>query len=206
MDIQPRNYKSTAGVLDHTYEVMLRDHPDAFDCIVFQAEETEQDEINAVEGPEDVTLVDRDHRRQNYAAPVKARAMIVHEDIMPLEPTDSGDYETYGGMQADNPLRLLLSVPARTFSLIQWLEYANLEATETVERTVYIARSTPIGRTLGTTTVHTCYPLPAIGEVPDVPEEEEQPETPEEPTEETPENQPDSPVDGVNTSGVGVLP
>ena len=77
---------------------------------------------------------------------------------------------------ASQPMRIILSVPgARKYSLIQWLEFPTLDAEEPEPRTVYIMDSAPIGRTLGVGLVHTCLPLPALGEVPAAAPEEEGP-------------------------------
>lgn len=73
-------------------------------------------------------------------------------------------------------MRIILSVPgARKYSLIQWLEFPTLDAEEPEPRTVYIMDSAPIGRTLGVGLVHTCLPLPALGEVSAAAPEEEGP-------------------------------
>lgn len=167
--LKPRSYKSTAGIVRHTLEVMLRDHPEAFDVLVFPALESDRNEIVAVNRPR-ATLLDREQRLQEYGPPFRARARIVPEDIMPLEMVDSASFESFHGMQ--DAVRIVLSQPGvRTFSLIQWLEYPEHESEETATRTVYIAETQPLGRTLDAGVVHVCYPLPAGGEVPELPKQ-----------------------------------
>ena len=160
----PRSYQATAAALSHTFSVMLQSHPEAFDCLIFPAQPSEQNEIIAVDSPT-VTLLDRDERAQRYGAPIKARAMLVPDGEWAFGAVDSGLYESFHS--DEEAMLLLLSVPGlRTFSLVQWLEYLDMASQETVERTVYIAENIPVGRTLGAGMVHKCYPLPASGEIP----------------------------------------
>ena len=47
----PRSYQATAAALSHTFSVMLQSHPEAFDCLIFPAQPSEQNEIIAVDSP-----------------------------------------------------------------------------------------------------------------------------------------------------------
>ena len=114
--------------------------------------------------------MDRDERAQEYDPPILRRAMLAPAQELDLDATDSGSYE--GFTASTDALRLLISEPdLRRHSLVQWLEYLDVEGTETVERTVYIQDIQPMGRTLAAGMVYVCYPLPVLGEVP-----EEQPD------------------------------
>ena len=129
----PRSYQATAAALSHTFSVMLQSHPEAFDCLIFPAQPSEQNEIIAVDSPT-VTLLDRDERAQRYGAPIKARAMLVPDGEWAFGAVDSGLYESFHS--DEEAMLLLLSVPGlRTFSLVQWLEYLDMASQETVERT-----------------------------------------------------------------------
>lgn len=181
--LKPRNHKPIGAVLRHALEVKLRDHPEAFDCLIFPALSSEHNETNSLIEPV-ATMLDRDERRQSYGDPIKARAMVIPDDALAFEMTDSGLYQSFGG--ASTAINLLLSLPGvRTFSLVQWLEYPNLDAEESVERTVYVASIQPMGRILGAGVVHVCHPLPALGEIPEgeVPEDDEEADTPPPPAE-----------------------
>lgn len=164
-ELKPRNYIPGGDVLHHSYEVMLRDHPEAFDVIVYPALPSEENEINSVDAPE-ITLLDRDERKQRYGEPFRCRAIIAPEDTLGFQITDSEMLEAFHG--ASEGINLLLSERGvRTFSLIQWLEYTDLAGEETTERTVYVASTRPIGRTMNTWNVHTCFPLFNEGDIPE---------------------------------------
>lgn len=180
--LTPINHKTIGSVLRHALEVKLRDHPEAFDCLIFPAMPSEQNEASALIEPVS-TMLDRDERRQSYGAPVKARAMFVPDDALAFEMTDSGLYKSFGG--ASESINLLVSEQGiRTFSLVQWLEYPSLETADPVERTVYVASIQPLGRILGAGVVYICYPLPALGEIPDIEmQEDDKTDTPPPPTE-----------------------
>ena len=90
----PRSYQATAAALSHTFSVMLQSHPEAFDCLIFPAQPSEQNEIIAVDSPT-VTLLDRDERAQRYGAPIKARAMLVPDGEWAFGAVDSGLYESF---------------------------------------------------------------------------------------------------------------
>lgn len=160
----PRSYKPAGGVLNHSYAVMLRDHPEAFDCIIYPARASEHNEILADNAPV-ATLLDRDERAQEFDPPMQGRAMVAPTQELAFDATDSGGFESFHA--ASDAIRLLLSEPnLRLHSIVQWLEYRSLEGGETETRTVYVADIRPMGRTLGAGMVYVCQPLPALGEVP----------------------------------------
>lgn len=189
--IEPRSYKPVASVLHNSYEIMLRDHPEAFDCIVHPAKSSEHNEILADNRPV-ATLLDRDERAQEYDPPEFGRAMIVARPDLMFGATDSGMYESFH--DASEAITLLLSKPdLQRHSIVQWKEFQSLESEETYDRVVYIADIKPMGRTLNAGMLYICYPLPAMGEKPDV-----EPEIPPE------DNNEDGIPDGYE-SVVGVL-
>ena len=192
--MSPRTYKPAGNVLNHSYAVMLRDHPEAFDCIIYPARSSEHNEILADNAPVG-TLLDRDERAQQYDQPVQGRAMIVPTSDLAFDATDSGSYESFHS--ASEAINLLLSEPGlRKHTLVQWLEYRSLESEETVERTVYIADIQPMGRTLGAGMLYVCHPLPALGEIPDA-EVDLGPEVTPGENEGMPGTEPDTPQVGV---------
>lgn len=170
----PRDYHDTSMTLAHDLQVMLRDHPEAFDCLIFPAQESSQNEQTTLDGPIVGDLM-RDEQAQSYGEPIQARAYIIPPADLEFEVVDSALYESLvGHPQAVN---ILLSVRGiRTFSIIQWLEYLTPDKCDTVERTYYIAETKPLGRTLNADVIHVCFPLPALGEVPEVEEEADEEE------------------------------
>lgn len=170
----PRNYHDTSMTLRHDLQVMLRDHPEAFDCLIYPALESEENEFVTVDGPR-VGIADRDERAQSYGEPIQARAFMVPDQSLEFEAVDSALFESITGTQP--PVNILLSVPGiRTYSLIQWLEYLKPDECETIERTYYVSEVKPLGRTLNAEMICVCYPLPALGETPLLwhPEDEEE--------------------------------
>lgn len=180
----PRKYQDTSMTLRHDLKVLLEDHPEAFDCLVFPARPSEENERVTLDPPV-VGLLDRDERGISYGEPIQARAYMVPAAELEFQVVDSALYESITGSAP--PVHILLSVPGiRTFSLIQWLEYLTPDDCNPVERTYYIKETKPMGRTLNADVLHVCYPLPALGEVP-VLEEEDEEEDGGEQTEDKPE-------------------
>lgn len=186
--LKPRNYINLGETLAHDYAVFFRDHPEAFDAVFWPALETERDETVSLDPPA-ATRLDRDEHRQMFGDPVVGRAYIVPSDSLLFQAVDSGRYEAFGA--PSESLQIVCSEPGlRTMSLIQWREHAALDPDVIETRTVFIADSRPVGRTLGGALfVHVCWPLPAAGEIPEEPEATEEPEA--------------EPGDG--GSGVGVI-
>lgn len=210
MNLVPRNYKPAGGVLHETFEIMLQQHPEAFDCLVFPAKSSRHDEILADNAPVG-TLLDRDERAQEYDPPVAGRAMITPNPEFVFGASESGLFESFHS--APGTIRMLVSVPGlRTYSLIRWLEYLSLDSEETVERTVYVADVRPIGRTTGAGMAYICRPLLAEGEAPDMPQDKEQDTgrgaEPGEPpaTPDMPPQSPDSEEDNNNDNWAGYTP
>ena len=183
--LRPRDYQPVAGVLHDTYSLMLETHPEAFDCLIYPAKSSENNEVVADNSPV-AMMLDRDERAQEYDAPVLGRAMIAPQQELAFGATYSGLYESFHS--AEDAITLLLSVEGlRLYSLVEWREYLSYDSDQTVERVVYVADVKPIGRTLNARMVYICYPLPAMGEKPEVEPETEKPEQPDP----CPENPPD---------------
>ena len=106
--------------------------------------------------------------------PEQGRALIVPEEGLDFDVLAGELANSFLGVSS--PMNILLSMPVRNFSLIQWLEYATPDAEEPELRTVYVLDSKAAGRTAGAGVVYICAPLPALGEVPDLPPESEEPE------------------------------
>ena len=164
-DIKPRLFKPTGGKFQHDIAVLLKQHPLAFDCIIFPAKHSDFDEQISEDTPQ-ITMLDRDERLQEYDAPIQARAMIIPEgDDILFGLTESGGTENFSNMQ--QAIRMIVSVPnLRTYSLIQWREYEEHSTDTIVDRTVYIANSIPIGRGLNMWALHQCRPMLASGDIP----------------------------------------
>ena len=160
----PRKYQDTSLTLRHDLAVLLREHPEAFDCLIFPARPSEENERVTVDPPV-VGLLDRDERGISYGEPIQARAYMVPAAELEFQVVDSALYESVVGTLP--AVHILLSVPGiRTYSLIQWLEYLTPDACAPVERTYYVKETRPLGRALNADVLHVCYPLPALGEVP----------------------------------------
>lgn len=174
----PRNaeYIAQARILQADMETLLKQHPEAFDCIVFAAQE-DQDEMVSSE-LDVVGSLESGERAQTYAKPVRCRALIAPNEEQDFGVLSSGLGENFDS--AERPLALLLSIPGvRTYSLVQWLEYASpaLASDEAVTaRTVYVLKTSPIGHSMGAGVLYLCQPLPAMGEVPEGTVEELPPE------------------------------
>lgn len=167
----PRDYHDTSLTLAHDLQVLLNDHPESFDCLVYPAQDSGQNELTTVDKPVVGDLV-RDEQAQSYGEPIQARAYIVPPPDLEFEMVDSALYESLVGHPQG--INIFLSVRGiRTFSIIQWLEYLTPDKCDTVERTYYIAETKPLGRTLNTDVMHVCFPLPALGEVPEMEETDE---------------------------------
>ena len=162
---RPRNHVSTARSFRHDVDVLLAQHPEAFDVLLWVARPTDENEIVAADAHDGVTMLDREERRNAYDAPVLARAYVVPSEGIGFNVSDSGAYETPG--TGTESLRLLLSVRATTFSLVQWREVVSLDPEEVEERTYYVSEITTAGHTLGNPTdIYECWPLNAASEVP----------------------------------------
>lgn len=182
--IKPRSYRPDGQVLDKTLAIMLKSHPEAFDCIIWPAKDSGHDEILAV-NESVATLLDRDERRQEFDGPILGRAMIAPSQTLDFEATDSGLYESFN--TATEAFNLLLSEPGlRLHTIVQWREELDLAGNECVERNVYVARVLPIAKTIHAGNVYVCYPLPAMGEKPDAPKWTASKKTEPDPCPETP--------------------
>lgn len=168
----PRDYHDTSLTLAHDLQVLLNDHPESFDCLVYPAQESGQNELTTVDKPVVGDLM-RNEQAQSYGEPIQARAYIVPPQDLEFEMVDSALYESLVGHPQG--INILLSVRGiRTFSIIQWLEYLTPDKCDTVERTYYIAETKSLGRTLNADVMHVCFPLPALGEVPELEEKDEE--------------------------------
>ena len=166
----PRDFRIPAKILAQDLQTMLAHDPKAFDCLIFPAVPGEEEIVAVAEDP--VGSLDAGERAQKYGEPVLGRAMIVPEEGLGFEVLAGEVANSFLGVTA--PMNILLSMPVRNYSLIQWREYATPDAEEPEIRTVYVLSAKAVGRVAGAGTVYVCAPLPALGEVPDtslVPEE-----------------------------------
>ena len=89
----PRKYQDTSLTLRHDLAVLLRDHPEAFDCLIFPARPSEENERVTVDPPV-AGLLDRDERGISYGEPIQARAYIVPQEDLAFQVVDSALYES----------------------------------------------------------------------------------------------------------------
>lgn len=170
--LKPRDYRAPARILAQDYKTMLEQDPKAFDCLIFPALGSEHDE-KVAPGPDVVNSIESGERANSYGKPVIGRALIVPEEAYGFEVLSGEAAESFLGVNA--PMNILLSMPVRNYSLIQWTEYATPDAEEPEIRTVYVLDAKTAGRVAGAGTYYVCAPLPAIGEIPDVlPEDKEE--------------------------------
>lgn len=92
------------------------------------------------------------------------RALIVPDEAYGFELLSGEAAESFLGASA--PMNILLSMPVRCYSLVQWAEYAAPDAAEPEIRTVYVMDARPAGRVAGAGAYYVCAPLPAPGEIP----------------------------------------
>lgn len=173
--LKPRDYRAPARILAQDYKTMLEQDPKAFDCLIFPVLDSEHDE-KVAPGPDVVSSIESGERANSYGKPVIGRALIVPEEAYGFEVLSGEAAESFLGVNA--PMNILLSMPVRDYSLIQWTEYATPDAEEPEIRTVYVLDAKTAGRVAGAGTYYVCAPLPAIGEIPDVlPEPEDKEDT-----------------------------
>lgn len=164
--LNPRDYRAPARILAEDYKTMLEQDPRAFDCLIFPALERERDE--KVAPAEDVVCsIESGERGNSYGEPVFGRALIVPDEAYGFEVLSGEIAESFMGL--NTPMNILLSMPVRNYSIIQWTEFATPEADEPEIRTVYVLNAKPAGRLAGAGAYYVCAPLPAIGEIPDIP-------------------------------------
>lgn len=172
--LKPRDYRAPARILAQDYKTMLEHDPKAFDCLIFPALDAEHDE-KVAPGPDIVSSIESGERANSYGDPVIGRALIVPDEAYGFEVLSGEAAESFLGINA--PMNILLSIPVRNYSLIQWTEFASPDAEEAEIRTVYVLDARPVGRMAGAGTYYVCAPLPALGEIPDIqpsPEEQEE--------------------------------
>ena len=128
MTIAPRDYRQPGRVLKQDLSTLLAASPEAFDCLVWIAKDSIHDEQVTVE------------RAQSYEEPIQARARIVPDDALAFGVLSSALAENFIG--ASQPMRIILSVPgARKYSLIQWLEFPDMDRSGQLASSKY--RNTP---------------------------------------------------------------
>lgn len=195
--LRPRDFRAPGSLLQTDLATMLKHDPKAFDCLIFPALPGKDETVAVTEDV--VGTLDSEERAQTYGQPEQGRAMIVPEEALGFDVLAGELANSFLG--ASTPMNILLSMPVRNYSLIQWREFATPDAEEPELRTVYVLDSKAAGRTAGAGVVYICAPLPALGEIPDLPPAPAEPE-PEE------EGQPDDGAHGQTpTEGdpVGVL-
>lgn len=168
--LKPRDYRAPASVLAKDYKTMLDNDPKAFDCVIYPALDKEHDE-NVTPMEDTVCALESGERSNSYADPVLGRALIVPDEAYGFDVLSGEVAESFVGLNA--PVNILLSMPVRNYSLIQWQEYAAPDAEEPETRTVYVLEARTAGRVAGAGTFYTCLPLTAIGEIPQIPDNDE---------------------------------
>lgn len=170
--LRPRDFRAPGSVLQTDLATMLKHDPKAFDCLIFPALPGKDETVAVTEDV--VGALDSEERAQTYGQPEQGRAMIVPEEALGFDVLAGELANSFLG--ASTPMNILLSMPVRNYSLIQWREFATPDAEEPELRTVYVLDSKAAGRTAGAGVVYICAPLPALGEIPDLPPAPEEPE------------------------------
>lgn len=168
--LKPRDYRAPARILAQDYKTMLEQDPKAFDCLIFPALGSEYDE-KVAPGEDVVCALESGERAQSFDDPVLGRAMIIPDEGYGFEVLSGEVAESFVGL--NTPMNILLSMPVRNNSIIQWSEYTTPDAEEPEIRTVYVMSAKTAGRMAGAGTFYVCAPLPAIGEVPEIPPAED---------------------------------
>ena len=136
MTIAPRDYRQPGRVLKQDLSTLLAASPEAFDCL---AKDPSHDEQVTVE-QDVVGSIESGERAQSYEKPIQARARIVPDDALAFGVLSSALAENFIG--ASQPMRIILSVPgARKYSLIQWLEFPDMDRSGQLASSKY--RNTP---------------------------------------------------------------
>ena len=134
MTIAPRDYRQPGRVLKQDLSTLLAASPEAFDCLVWIAKDASHDEQDVVGS------IESGERAQSYEKPIQARARIVPDDALAFGVLSSALAENFIG--ASQPMRIILSVPgARKYSLIQWLEFPDMDRSGQLASSKY--RNTP---------------------------------------------------------------
>ena len=136
MTIAPRDYRQPGRVLKQDLSTLLAA---SFDCLVWIAKDSSHDEQVTVE-QDVVGSIESGKRAQSYEKPIQARARIVPDDALAFGVLSSALAENFIG--ASQPMRIILSVPgARKYSLIQWLEFPDMDRSGRLASSKY--RNTP---------------------------------------------------------------
>ena len=139
LTIAPRDYRQPGRVLKQDLSTLLAASPEAFDCLVWIAKDSSHDEQVTVE-QDVVGSIESGERAQSYEKPIQARARIVPDDALAFGVLSSALAENFIG--ASQPMRIILSVPgARKYSLIQWLEFPDMDRSGQLASSKY--RNTP---------------------------------------------------------------
>lgn len=139
MTIAPRDYRQPGRVLKQDLSTLLEASPEAFDCLVWIAKDSSHDEQVTVE-QDVVGSIESGERAQSYEKPIQARARIVPDDALAFGVLSSALAENFIG--ASQPMHIILSVPgARKYSLIQWLEFPDMNRSGQLASSKY--RNTP---------------------------------------------------------------
>lgn len=166
MSTAPRDYRAQAALTETDLDTLFEAHTEAFDCLVFKAivgsEETVTSDVEDVAGS-----LESVSRGLSYADPIQARAIIIPDDNLRLQATMDGEDADYYGIEAQQPIALILSeVDVPQQSIIRWREYADEAATEPRVLTFYVLRSEAVGRSPAVSHMkHYCIPFTASGEL-----------------------------------------
>ena len=153
-----RDYRSTHASLAGNVQVMLLNHPDAFEALLYKADLAHPETV--APGVDVVGALDTEERTLEYADPVPCKAMIVPSfDPFPV----SLDGDRADGEQSA-PVVLLISVQDVPYqSVIQWTEY--VDDTNTRDVALYVGHSEQIGVAPGVCSKLYCLPMQAFGDL-----------------------------------------
>jgi hypothetical protein len=150
--MKPRDYRDFNKAMSEDFMVFVRNHPDAFDVLLFKPD---PNSLETVAVDEDVVgALESEERAIEYLDPVMAKAVLIPDEF-PFGAVDTGG-EPDGNM--DQPVVLLIGdpdIPKQTVA--SYREFINDTDVRVVS--LYILRSEIIGEAPGVCEKHYCVPF-----------------------------------------------
>lgn len=143
-NLKPRDHRQLSSVMSEDFKIMMDNHPEAFECLIFKALECSTNPSDGL--TEDfASALEKKEESISYASPVPSKAIILPEEGI--------SFQTFGdGLDGDAALNengmttLLLreeSVPNQ--SVVLWKEYTGKTDSEVKEVYMYILSSDTYG-------------------------------------------------------------
>jgi hypothetical protein len=130
--LAPRNFRPVASLVETDIATHLRDHQDAFDCLLYRAIPGSEETVAIV--PDVVGSLEGGDRHMEHAPPVPCRAMIIPDEAAAFGIVDEGLMESFE--DPAQPLVILVSGSVPRHSILVWREYVSPESEARAERIV----------------------------------------------------------------------